>query len=282
MTNCDQKLRFFVRRGFTLIELLVVVAIIAILISILLPSLNLARKQARQVQCNTNLRSLGQSAYFYADTFRGYVVRSEDPNARMDFAASLLPGLGYDGKILGLYAGSAISDQTKLIAACSKFRQFQCPDFPIVEPSKPPQSVCYTVTSFVNPYSTNNLGMDPGAQPLPGASYSASNQTAADVETFYKLDKLNVTTNASRFVYLTEAHSSLPTDDLSYHDCFLSSHLPLGTAPRMSNDQRHPGGINALFFDFHAANLPIKRLDPGYPYPIEDRLRYFTIVPTTP
>jgi prepilin-type N-terminal cleavage/methylation domain-containing protein len=59
------------RNGFTLIELLVVISIIALLVSILLPSLQNARELARTVVCSSNLRNLGQSFHFYLSDSNG-------------------------------------------------------------------------------------------------------------------------------------------------------------------------------------------------------------------
>ena len=63
------------RSAFTLIELLVVVAIIALLISILLPSLNKARAQARSTVCATNLKQAGIAELTYATEYNGYIPR---------------------------------------------------------------------------------------------------------------------------------------------------------------------------------------------------------------
>lgn len=68
------------RSGFTLIELLVVVAIIALLISILLPSLARARELAKRTTCAANLSGVGKGLHTYAsDGNQGMPIAAHQP-----------------------------------------------------------------------------------------------------------------------------------------------------------------------------------------------------------
>lgn len=70
--------------GFTLVELLVVIGIIALLISMLLPALNVARQQAQTVQCLSNLRQLGTG-------FASYVAENKGWMPSCDTCGPLIP-----------------------------------------------------------------------------------------------------------------------------------------------------------------------------------------------
>ncbi|MCB9846062.1 MAG: prepilin-type N-terminal cleavage/methylation domain-containing protein [Phycisphaeraceae bacterium] len=65
-------LRSSKHRAFTLIEVLVVIAIIAVLISILLPSLGAARDSARRTKGASNLRTLASASIAYSIDHRGF------------------------------------------------------------------------------------------------------------------------------------------------------------------------------------------------------------------
>ncbi|OHB54861.1 MAG: hypothetical protein A2Y12_05470 [Planctomycetes bacterium GWF2_42_9] len=99
--------RIDLRKAFTLVELLVVISIIAMLLSILMPSLNKVREKAKQLVCSTQTRQYSIAVYayasdkngqipFFADSFQGggpsTASFSEDPSAWFNVVGPYLGG----------------------------------------------------------------------------------------------------------------------------------------------------------------------------------------------
>jgi len=93
MSNYD---RNRARRAFSLIELMVVIGIIAILIGLLLPTLQTARQHAVRVECMNNLRTIGHGLIMYNNQYKHLPVRFNDSKPG--------EGLGYDDELIAIKA----------------------------------------------------------------------------------------------------------------------------------------------------------------------------------
>ncbi len=269
-----------IKHGFTLIELLVVVAIIALLISILLPALKGAKAQARRVVCTTNLRTMYQSMYNYADenseVMVGGIMRASSSSGLTEWgnwATALLPYLGYyDGDIVERRRLWNENRHVELAQVFSAQPLLQCPDNP-----DPEQPLDYVASAMSMPYDDSAVPRDLRGGGRPGENfqvvYGAQNDPA--YRPFFKIDTVP---DPARHVYFTENHVSLyvpatgSSKSLAFHSFFFASQLPFGGWPRIANDIRHPGGIDVGFYDGHVETRAPSWLDAGWPRSLGQRL----------
>lgn len=121
-------------RGFTLIELLVVVAIIALLIAILLPSLGRARENARTTVCGTHMKQIALANLMYIDQNNGRMI----PAGMIDGLSCNLPNTpgrywATDLAVEGYLPSKNNIDPTGTKAVPSTNTIFWCPDGSMTE-----------------------------------------------------------------------------------------------------------------------------------------------------
>jgi len=259
------------KRAFTLIELLVVIAIIAVLVMILSPSLQMVKVRARTVLCTTRLHDIGIANATYLNEQGPYIPRDYYSGMRDRYPLHVLvpevlsqylggpdfrsepvhPASGVPAPTVDAYYERERDDY--LSAVFKEMGILQCPAQP-AHPD-PPETVTH---------------------PFTGESVVIERQMYSYVVNSFKFNGVYTRTNSAG---LTAVHRLEPRDALAWLTDGSYDFLPLTNydihdvrevdgprafEDRLIDDDRHGGLAPVMFFDFHTEVINLEdvtRLD---------------------
>ncbi len=236
-----QQSPFINPRGFTLIELLVVISILALLLAVLLPSIQRVRRQARAVACQAHLRQWGIRVEAAAS------VRKWDNSGNIHEAWS------FDGDL------SALGSRSQDMRFCPMAARIANE---VSDGDRDPQGV--TATGHGGTFRAWGP-IYLSEAPSPYGSYSVNGGLNAS--------KIGWTTGEARRIVDVRGQARVPvmldgtwrwtqpgTDgDDAPPEC---DAIPLATCSNkwQSCIDRHDGGVNCLFFDWSVRKVGLKEL----------------------
>ena len=239
------------RGGFTLIELLVVVAIIALLISILLPALSEAKKRAQETVCASNIRQMGLGLRHYLDDNMGFY-----PGDHLETGGANGSWIAWAPRI------RKYMDSTTDV--------FWCPSTDNgVRWQKRQGGAQRSFLRF--------LGYEPGEAPLKGREFFSYGYNGWGVRVFTSIRRnqqhLGLGGHAQGSIddrdgnhELQESKIKRPEEMIAIGDTFMNADWDTWLTPqyqyRRSSypSKRHRGGAEILFTDGHAVNMHIDEL----------------------
>ena len=205
------------QKGFTLIELLVVIAIIALLMGILMPALQRARKQSKGVVCRSNLKQVGMAANLYAEDHDLFIPRSSgwsEINEMRPWFQCFMPYM----------AQKAVDDDYRNV------KIFRCPSYPDKE-----QTLCFVVNAWPD---------------KDGKRHKHSKLTDCEnpASTIYLTD--------NEYGPWRTIIKKATDRDLTRCDVWVETHLPDSDSEDVTRGRRvararHRNGVNVLYLDWH-------------------------------
>lgn len=224
--------------GFTLIELLICIAIIAVLVSLLLPALSKSREAAKRITCTSKLKQIGMALFQYAGDNTSYAA---EPHTLL---------FGWHGKE---ESGWPFEN----LGYLNRKNFLRCPSDlkPRTGFSYIYDNICYTNVSY---HVTQNMA---GILTYNGSSWSA---TGANWKTVFPVPvRLEQVKRPAGIVYWTENRNGFVNNESGRADWTQPNKFAMTETISSGENYSfflHPGGAGTLFVDGHVKILPFSEV----------------------